>query len=259
MKVGDDNLGFSKLWHEVGRNYVELPIVIVRVVGHQDAQTVADGDAGRDYEESIGEAGILRIGQFVQGLPRDEHRHDDRLAAARRHFASDAIKERVGVGVRRVECVFNPGVALLLRHLGQIDESFEGFDLAEEKAALTVGTGPVLEKLRRRSRDAKMFVLVPLLYPAANLVDELVRLNSVLRPLGLEIELVFAFLARRGNGNEVGALAPGFDDLIGDPFIGKPEMPFRFLEWRVNDRIFDDNLAHIIVPAFRGQLAWAPR
>ena len=110
----------------------------------------------------------------------------------------------------------------MLRHFGQINERFEGFDLAEEKAALTVGARPGLEKLGRRSRDAEMLVLAPLLHPAADLIDKLVRFNPVLRPLGFEIELVFSLLPRCGDGNEVGAFAAGIGNLVGDALIGEP-------------------------------------
>jgi hypothetical protein len=73
-----------------------------------------------------------------------------------------------------------------------------------------------------------MLVLAPLLHPAADLVDEFVRLNSIFCPLRLEIELVFAFFARRGDGNEIRAFAALAVDFIGDPLVGEPEVTLRF-------------------------------
>jgi len=73
---------------------------------------------------------------------------------------------------------------------------------------------------------------------------ELVRLNPILRPLRLARKLPLALLSWRGDGDEVGAFAAAFDDLIRNPLVGEPEMPLRFLEWRVDDRIFNDHLFH---------------
>jgi hypothetical protein len=176
-------------------------------------------------------------------LPGDEHGHDNGFAASSRHFAGNAVKSRVGIGVRSLDLVFKPGVALLLRHFGQIDEGFDGFDLAEEKTVLTLEARPVLEKLRGHARDSEVAVLTPLLHPAADLIDELVFFNAILCPFGIKLKL-FAFLLGRGNRDEIGTGAPLGNDLIRNPLVGEPEMPFRLLEWRVNDRIFNDDLFH---------------
>ena len=85
-----------------------------------------------------------------------------------------------------------------------------------------------MKELGRGARDAKMLVLAPLLHPAADLVDELVRLNSIFGPLRLEIKLVFALFARRGDGNKVSAFATLAVNFIGDPLIAEPEVTLRF-------------------------------
>jgi hypothetical protein len=50
---------------------VELAIDGLGVVGKQDAEAVADGDAGSDDEEAVGEAAVVGVGEAVEGLPGD--------------------------------------------------------------------------------------------------------------------------------------------------------------------------------------------
>ena len=61
-------------------------------------------------------------------------------------------RERGRAGVRRVvglaDVVLDPGVAELLGDFGEVDERFQGLDLAEEQLALAVGVGPVSEQGR---------------------------------------------------------------------------------------------------------------
>ena len=83
VEVGDEDLGLAELLEQIGRHDVALAVVVLRVVGQQHAQAVADGDAGRDDQEGVGEAGVLRVGELVERLPGDEHGHDDGLAASR--------------------------------------------------------------------------------------------------------------------------------------------------------------------------------
>src|SRR5439155_26632800 len=79
---------------------VEFLVVVVRVGREQDAEAVADGDAGRDDEEGVGEPLVVRVAALVEHLPGDEHGHHDRLAAAGRHLARDA--EQVGPRLLRL-------------------------------------------------------------------------------------------------------------------------------------------------------------
>ena len=135
----------------LGRDDVALAVVVVRVVRQQDAQPVADGDAGGDDQEGVGEAGVLRVGELVERLPGDEHGHDDRLAGAGGHLERDARQAGVRGVVGLADVVLDPGVAVLLGDLGDVDDRFEGFDLAEEELPLAVGVGPVFEQARRSS------------------------------------------------------------------------------------------------------------
>ena len=135
---------------QVGGHEVALAVVVVRVVGQQHAQAVADGDAGRDDEEarrrtgaSWGLASLLSVCQAMSiamttVLPR-----------AGRHLEGDA--EEAGVVRRRSPrgaALLDPGVAVLAGDLGEVDGRLERLDLAEEEPALAVGVGPVLEQAR---------------------------------------------------------------------------------------------------------------
>ena len=86
LEVGDDHLGLAQLGQQFGRDQVVQAVIVVGVVGEQHPQPVTDGDAGRDDQEGIREARILRVGQFVQGLPGDQHPHHQRLAGTGGHF-----------------------------------------------------------------------------------------------------------------------------------------------------------------------------
>lgn len=51
---------------EVGRDEVAKPVVVLGVVGQEDAEPVADGDPRGDDQERIGEPGILGIRELVE-------------------------------------------------------------------------------------------------------------------------------------------------------------------------------------------------
>ena len=84
--------------------------------------------------------------------------------------------------------------------------------------------------------------LPPLLDLPPNLVDELVLLDPVLGPLGIEGELAGLFLARACDGDEVGTEAAAGGDLVGNAIFGKAEVTGGFLEGRVNYGVFYYNL-----------------
>ena len=140
MEVGDENLGLPKLLQAIRRNDVALAVVVLRIVGQEHAQPVADGDAGRDDEERVRESGVLRIGQLVERLPRDKHGHHDGLAGAGGHFQGHAGQAGVRRVVRLAEPVLNPGVAVFPGHLDDVDGRFQGLDLTEEQLLLAVGS-----------------------------------------------------------------------------------------------------------------------
>ena len=119
VEVGDEDLGPAELPDQVGRDQVAEPVVVLGVVGPEHPQPVADGDARSDDEERVGEPAILRVGDLVQGVPGDEHGHDDRLARAGRHLHRDAIEPRVRCCVGLPEPGLDPVVADLLGGFGQ--------------------------------------------------------------------------------------------------------------------------------------------
>ena len=83
MEVGDQDPRLREPLQQIGRHDVALTVVVVRIVRQQHTQPVADRDAGRDDQEGVGEARVLRIAELVERLPGDEHRHHDGLAAIR--------------------------------------------------------------------------------------------------------------------------------------------------------------------------------
>ena len=100
--VGDDDLRLGDVYDEIGRDKFAGSVIALRVLGPQDAQAVADGDAGGDDQEALAEPAAARRAHGVRGMPGDEHRHDSRLAGPGRHFHREA-KE---FGVRRGVAVF---------------------------------------------------------------------------------------------------------------------------------------------------------
>ena len=138
VEVGDHDLGAVEPFHQLGRHHVELAVVVVGVVGQQHAQAVADGDARRDDEERVAEAGVLRVVDLVERVPGDEHRHDHRLAAAGGHLEGHAVELGVGGLVGLAQLVGQVLLAGLADALGEVDRRLGRLDLAEEEAAVTV-------------------------------------------------------------------------------------------------------------------------
>ena len=84
------------------------------------------------------EALVLRVGQLVERLPGDEHRHDDGLARAGRHLERDPVEPGVaGLAFSSRRCVLDPGLAVA-GDLGEEDRGLERLDLAEEERLLAV-------------------------------------------------------------------------------------------------------------------------
>jgi len=227
--VGDDDLGVTQLRQLVGGHQVALAVVVARVLWEQHAEPVADRDARGHHEEGVGESVVLRVGQLVERVPGDEHGHDDRLAAAGGHFEGDAEQERVVLVVGLPDRAFDPGVAASLGGLREVDGRLQGLDLAEEQLAVAVRVGPILQEARSCPGDAGVVPLAPESHSATDLIDELVLLDPVLGPFGVEHELGLGalLLARLGDGDEVGTDPSGLDDLAGDPLVGEAEVPRR--------------------------------
>jgi hypothetical protein len=101
-----------------------------------------------------------------------------------------------------------------LGDLGDVDGRFQGFNLTEEELALAFRLGPILEELGRRRRYAEISTCAPQADALADAVDDLALLAAVLRPFGVEWKLLVAFLAGLGDGEEVRAYSPLFDDVV---------------------------------------------
>jgi len=162
-----------------------------------------------------------------------------------------AIRGQAGVGlfVRLAKLILNPGIAVLLGYLGDVDGRLQGFNLTEKKLALAFRLGPILQELACRRRYAEISTVAPHANALADVVDELVFFDAVLCPLGVEERLLCSalLLFRACNGHEIGAdAALAFDDLVGDALVGKTKMAGRVVEGRVDDWVFDDDLAHSV-------------
>ena len=244
VEVRDEILAWPSCSSRWAGNDVPLAVIVLRVVRQQHAQPVADGDARRDDQKRIGEAGVLRIGELVQRLPGNEHGHDDRLAGAGRHLESHARQAGVGLVVRLAKLVLNPGVAVLFGDLGDVDGRFQGFNLTEEELALAVRLGPVLEELAvvgvtpryppSRHRPTRWRMSLTSLFSSMRSFVHSVSNGSCWLP----------FLLGLGDGDEVRAYSPIFDDVVGDTLVVEAEVPRRLVEGRIEDRVFDDDLSH---------------
>ncbi len=60
------DLRLAELFKLMAGDDVALAVVVVGVVRQEDAQPVADRDAGGDDQKAFGEAGILRIRELVR-------------------------------------------------------------------------------------------------------------------------------------------------------------------------------------------------
>jgi len=87
-------------------------------------------------------------------------------------------------------------------------------------------------------------LLSPLSDAFPNLIDELVFLDTVFSPFGVEGKLVFRLLLRPCDGDEIRAYASILDDFIRDALVGEAEMAVWFPERRVEYGVFDYDLLH---------------
>ena len=190
-------------------------------------------------------------------MPGDDHGHDNGLAGACRHLERNAVQQGIGSGVGCAKVFANPGVAAVGK-FGEVDGGFEGFDLAEEEAALAVGTLPVFEQGAGGVGDAVVIAETPLGDGIADIVDELVFLLAVAGRFGFEDELFLAgSLARRRNGNEITGKPAGFDDFVGDAVVAEVEVTSWLVKRRVDDRILDHDVGHAMDYFVISDQAWS--
>jgi hypothetical protein len=100
----------------------------------------------------------------------------------------------------------------------------------------------VLEQSTRGRCDARPALAPPSVDLAADPVDEVVLLDSVARPLRVEVNL--RLLLGRGDRHEVRALAALLDDLARDPLLAEAEVARGLAEGRVEDRVVDGGVGH---------------
>ena len=125
--------------------------------------------------------------------------------------------------------------------------SGEGYESRRRRGSpgsRTAGSGLTPRGLSRGQSCGPAVAFSPELDAGTNLVDELILLDPVLRPLGVKDKLLLALLAGPGDGKEVGTGPAALDDLVGDPLVGELEVPTRLPERRIDNRILNDNLLH---------------
>ncbi len=246
--VDDDDLGLAEAVPQVGRNETAELVVVLIVLGQRHPEPVADRQAGGDDEEPLGEAGVVRLGDLVQRLPGDQHRHHDGLAGASGHLESDPVQAEVARGVHVVEAVTDPRVALLLGSLRDVDRGLGGFSLGKQDRVVALWVSPVLEEASGGGRDALVALLAPEVDAVPDLVDEVIRPDLVRGELS-EVEFhLLAALARAGHRDEVLARPSSRDDLVGDALVVELEMPVRHPVGGVDDRVVDDPIRHLRRP-----------
>ena len=141
--VRDHDLRAREPLQQVARQDVALAIVVIRIGRQEHPQTVADGDARRHDQKRVRETGILSIVELVERLPRDEHRHHNRLARAGRHLHRHARKAGVRGVVGGAQIVVDPHISVLVRNLGDVNGGLDGFELTEKKRLLAALMRPV--------------------------------------------------------------------------------------------------------------------
>ncbi len=210
--VGDDDPRLADAIDQIGRDEVQRLVDVLGVGRDQDTQPVADGDAGRDDQEGVGKRPGIRAPRLVDGVPRDDHPHDRRLARACRHLGGETIEAGVGLGV---------GVLKLLaktvrRDLGQIDQRLDSLALAKEQPPGPGRFAPMEEQTLRLGRHAPLArrQSAPLFDMLADFVDQ--RIGGDLRSVFLEqreFGLFRAATARRRDRNDLNAL-PSPSELV---------------------------------------------
>ena len=152
--VRDDDPRLLDVLEQVVRDQLARAVVVVRVVRLQDAQAIADGQAGCDDEKAAGEVFAAGPANGVERLPGDQHRHDGRLAGARGELQREPLDLRIRVGVDRLQVVEQSFARRQMRRdFGEPDRRFDRLDLTEERSdAAELVMSPVLKESCRLRR-----------------------------------------------------------------------------------------------------------
>ncbi len=98
--IGDDDLGAIDIREHVGRHKLALTIVTVGIVRLENAKAILDRESRRNNEESAGESIAAGLPRGIDRLPRDDHRHDGRLAGSGGELEREPDQFRVRFFVR---------------------------------------------------------------------------------------------------------------------------------------------------------------
>ena len=133
----------------------------------QYGQTAFHRKTGRDDQNIFRKMRILGISDLVQDIPGNDHRHDNGLTRAGRHFRAQP-PERSAIGRNLHADPIGSG------RFGEPYQRFDCFQLAEEKPPgfKFLRVLPVFQQPFCDSRDARVPGLSPSLYARANLLDE---------------------------------------------------------------------------------------
>jgi hypothetical protein len=119
--------------------------------------------------------------------------------------------------------------------------------VATRKVAFAVGALPVFQQAGRGFGHAQVAALAPQRDAGAHLVDKVVFLDPVLRPLGFKGKLARVLFLGARDRDKVGTHSTGFDNLVCDALVCETKVPRWFQIGRVEDWVFDDNLRHYII------------
>ena len=165
VPVANQHLALAKLLPQCRRHDIKVLVVVIVAGRDEHLQAPLDRETGRHDEDVLGEAGVLRVGDLVQDLPGDHHRHDDGLAGAGRHLGAQPLKRSAVAG----DVDAHP---LRWRRFGQPDQRLDGFELAEEKPVIALlGVVPVLKQPLGDPGHAGVARFAPRLDPRPDLVD----------------------------------------------------------------------------------------
>lgn len=147
----------------------------------QHAEAVADGEAGGDDEEVVGEARVVPVFGAVVEVVDDQCGHDDRLAGAGGHLEGEAGQVVLGGG-RDLALLFEfPQNELacvrFLRDLVEPDGGFDGLALGEEELLRVVALRvqePELEQFAGDAGGLRVAGFPPRAHLAAQQVDRMV-------------------------------------------------------------------------------------
>ena len=150
--IRDDDLGTIEIAEHLVWHKLPALVVTVWVVRMQDAQPIANGDAGSNDEEPACELRTIWPSDRVDGLPRDQHRHDRRLASTGRELEGESREARVGLLIGDIEMLEQTPAFLtdLRGHLRQPDGYLDSLDLTEERPdVVELVVAPVLQEANR--------------------------------------------------------------------------------------------------------------